>query len=96
MTNNLTEISKALIEKKLLGEGSTISAKVPISGFGGAPTTKVKKGKITKVQDDHFLVYYEDKKIRVTKFDDIEDIEGMDILRYAQAYRIKVKTKKSK
>jgi hypothetical protein len=96
MTNNSTEITKILIEKKLLTEGMSINAKIPTLGFGGAPIFVTKYGKISKVNDDSISVYYEDRKIRDTKFEDIIDIEGMDIQRYAQAYRIKVKPKKTK
>lgn len=96
MSNEFTEITKILIERKLLTEGMSINAKVHTTGFGGAPMTSVKFGKIAKINEDSIIVSYEDRKTRNTQFDDIVDIEGMDIARYAQAYRVKVKTKKSK
>lgn len=96
MGNEFTEITKILIERKLLTEGMSVNAKVHTTGFGGAPFTSVKFGKIARINEDNILVTYEDRKTRYTMFEDIVDIEGMDIARYAQAYRVKVKTKKSK
>lgn len=94
MANNFIDLAKLLAERKLLRQGITISAKVPVRGFGGAPMTASKKGIITSVNENGFTALYEDRKIRTSGYETLEDIEGMDIPRYAQAYRVKVSLKK--
>ena len=96
MSSKFVDLAKILAERKLLREGITISAKVPVRGFGGAPINAVKKGIVTSVNESGFTALYEDRKSRTTGFDTIQDIEGMDIPRYAQAYRVKVSLKKPK
>lgn len=96
MANNFIELAKLLAERKLLRKGITISAKVPVRGFGGVPTNALKKGVITSVNENGFTALYEDRLSRTTGFESLEDIEGMDIPRYAQAYRVKVSLKKPK
>ncbi len=96
MSNNFVDLAKILAERKLLREGITISAKVPVRGFGGAPMTTTKKGIVTSVNEAGFTALYEDRKIRSTGFEDLQDIEGMELPRYAQAYRVKVSLKKPK
>lgn len=96
MTNNTIDLAKILAERKLLRKGVTISAKVPVRGFGDAPITAVKKGIITSVNEKGFTALYEDRKSRTRGFEDLQDIEGMDIPRYAQAYKVKVSLKKPK
>ena len=94
MSNNFVDLSKILAERKLLRNGITISAKVPVRGFGDAPITAIKKGIITSVNENGFTALYEDRKTRTRGFEDLQDIEGMEIPRYAQAYRVKVVLKK--
>ena len=96
MANNFVDLAKILAERKLLREGITISAKVPVRGFGGAPMTAIRKGMITKINEEGFTALYEDRKSRETSYEDLTDIEGMDVPRYAQAYRVKVVFKKNK
>ena len=96
MANNFVDLAKILAERKLLRKGITISAKVPVRGFGGAPMTAVKKGMITSINEDGFTALYEDRKSRDTNYADLTDIEGMELPRYAQAYRVKVSLKKSR
>ena len=94
MSNNFVDLAKILADRKLLREGVTISAKVPVRGFGGVPTNALKRGVITSVNENGFTALYEDRKSRTTGFEDLQDIEGMDIPRFAQAYRVKVVLKK--
>jgi len=94
--SNFIDLAKILAERKLLREGVTISAKVPVRGFGGAPMTATKRGVITSVNEAGFTALYEDRKIRTTGYEALQDIEGMDVPRYAQAYRVKVSLKKPK
>ena len=94
MANQFVDLAKILAERKLLREGITISAKVPVTGFGGVPTNATKKGIVTSVNENGFTALYEDRKLRTTGYETLEDIEGMDIPRYAQAYRVKVVLKK--
>lgn len=93
---NFIDLAKVLAERKLLREGITISAKVPVKAFGGVPISASRKGVITKVTEDGFTALYEDRKLRTTGFDTLENIEGMDVPRYAQAYRVKVAFKKNR
>lgn len=94
--SNFIDLAKILAERKLLREGITISAKVPVRGFGGAPMTATKKGIITSVNNQGFTALYEDRKIRTTGYETLEDVEGMELPRYAQAYKVKVNYKKPK
>ena len=54
------------------------------------------EGVITSVNENGFTALYEDRKTRTRGFEDLQDIEGMEIPRYAQAYRVKVSLKKPK
>ena len=94
--SNFIDLAKLLAERKLLRQGITISAKVPVRGFGGAPMTTSKRGIITSVNENGFTALYEDRKIRTTGYETLEDIEGMDLPRYAQSYRVNVSLKKPK
>lgn len=96
MGNKFVDITKILVERKILKEGITISARIPISGFGGAPIETVKTGIITTITNNGITAIYEDRKKRTTGFETIESIEGMGIPRFAQAYKVKVSYKKSK
>lgn len=95
MSNNFIELTKVLIDRKILAEGMTISAKVSTTGFGHAVMSTVKQGIVTKVSPDGLTALFEDKKQRKTPYENIVAIEGMEIARFAQAYRIKVKGKKA-
>lgn len=96
MANNFVDLAKILAERKYLRKGITISAKVPVRGFGGVSTNATRKGIITSVNENDFTALYEDRLTRTTGYDTLEDIEGMDIPRYAQAYKVKVSLKKPK
>jgi hypothetical protein len=91
MSNNHIELTKILVNRKLLIEGMTVSAKVNVRAFGYAPITTVKRGTMTGTTTDGIKVMYDDQKQRTTKFEDITAIEGMEVARFAQAYRVKFK-----
>ena len=93
MQNNVVNLTKLLAEHKLLAPGVTVSAKINVTGFGYAPVVLEKEGTITSVDDKGINALFEGQK-RHTKFEEILTIEGMDIPRFAQAYRIKTKSKK--
>ena len=93
MQNNVINLTKLLAEHKLLAPGVTISAKINVTGFGYAPVVLEKEGTITSVDDKGINALFEGQK-RHAKFEEILTIEGMDIPRFAQAYRIKTKSKK--
>jgi len=94
--SSFIDLAKILAERKLLREGVTISAKVPVRGFGGAPMTTTKRGIITSVNEQGFTALYEDRKIRTSGYETLQDVEGMELSRYAQAYKVKVSLKKPK
>jgi hypothetical protein len=94
--SSFIDLAKILAERKLLREGVTISAKVPVRGFGGAPMTTTKRGIITSVNEQGFTALYEDRKIRTSGYETLQDVEGMELPRYAQAYKVKVSLKKPK
>jgi len=89
------KIVHALRDKKVLQEGTSVHAEVTASGLGGQPIRKVKgvllgdygpikaKGwtRDNAGKDHTYTVYY----------DDIHAVEGMDLARIAQAYKIKIK-----
>lgn len=93
---NVIELSKILADKKLIAPGITISANLSVRGFGGVIMKSVKRGVITSVDDNGVKAMFENRQQRYAKFEELMDIEGMDILRYAQAYKIKPKSKKKK
>jgi hypothetical protein len=85
-----------MAERKLLKAGITISAKVNVTGFGNIVTKAVKTGIIAEVFPENMKVVYEGGSIRKTKFDEVLAIEGMDINRFAQAYKLKPNKKSKK
>lgn len=95
MSNKSIELAKLLADRKLLTEGMTISAKVATTGFGNAVMNTVKQGIITKVTPEGLTAMFEDKKQRKTTYENIVAIEGMEVLRFAQAYRVKINGKKA-
>ena len=95
-SNNVIELSKLLAKKNLIAPGVTISANLKVRGFGGVLMQTVKRGVITSVDDEGVKAMFENRQHRYAKFEELMDIEGMDISRYAQAYRIKLGPKKKK
>lgn len=93
MPNNSIELAKILVDRKLLTDGMTISAKVATTGFGYAAVNAVKQGIVTEVSSDSLTALFEDRKKRKTRFENIVAIEGMEIARFAQAYQVKLKKK---
>ena len=96
MQNNVIDLTKLLAEHKLLAPGVTISAKIAVTGFGYAPVVIEKEGSITSVNETGVNAMFDGQKHRHAKFEDILTIEGMDILRFAQAYLIKAKARSKK
>ena len=95
-SNNVIELSKLLAKKNLIAPGVTISANLKVRGFGGVLMNSVKRGVITSVDEEGVKAMFENRQHRYAKFEELMDIEGMDIIRYAQAYRIKLGSKKKK
>lgn len=95
MSSNTVELAKLLVDRNVITQGMTISAKVSTRGFGHAPMTSIKQGVITKITPSSVDAIFEDKKRRTTAYEDIVSIEGMDLERFAQAYRIKLNNKKA-
>lgn len=95
MSNNSIELAKLLVDRKILTEGTTISAKVSTIGFGHAAMTTIKQGIVVQCSPKEIVAIFDDKKKRKTAYEDITAIEGMDISRFAQAYRIKTNSKKA-
>lgn len=91
--SNMLDLTKILIDKKLITRGTNISARISLSGFGYAPINVEKEGRVNSIDETGLRVIFDDKQ-RHTKFEDITSIEGMDISRFAQAYKVKVKNKK--
>ena len=88
--------SNIAITGDIINDVITISANLEVRGFGGVKMKTVKRGIITGVNDQGVDAVFENRQKRHAKFEDLVDIEGMDIIRYAQAYRIKVNPKKKK
>ena len=95
MSNNSIELAKLLVDRKLLIKGMTISAKVSTTGFGHAVVNTVKQGVITEVSPEGLTAIFDDKKKRKTGYENIVAIEGMEIARFAQAYRVKINGKEA-
>jgi hypothetical protein len=89
-------IGKQLIERDLLHAGTKISAKVTVKGFGHSILNTEKEGIVSAVTADGLEVIYEDRKKRLTDFEQITAIEGMELVRFAQAYRVKLPIKRKK
>jgi hypothetical protein len=95
MLSKTVELAKLLVDRNIITQGMTISAKVSTTGFGHAVMTSVKQGVITKITSNGLNALFEDKKQRKTAYEDIIAIEGMDLERFAQAYCIKINNKKA-
>ena len=95
-SNNVIELSKLLAKKNLIAPGVTISANLKVRGFGGVLMQTVKRGVITSVDEEGVKAMFENRQHRYAKFEELMDIEGMDVVRYAQAYRVKPAPKKKK
>ena len=95
-SNNVIELSKLLAKKNLIAPGVTISANLKVRGFGGVLMNSVKRGVITSVDEEGVKAMFENRQHRYAKFEELMDIEGMDVVRYAQAYRVKPAPKKKK
>jgi hypothetical protein len=93
--HNILDLTKIMVEKKLIDRGTNISAKITVSAFGNVLTTKEKEGKVLAVKEDGLKVDFEGRT-RHANFEDITSIEGMDVARFAQAYKLKTKVKTKK
>lgn len=87
---NTLDITKILVDKKLIGKGTKISARITISAFGNIPVKQERECLISDIKSDGFETIFDNKKYHAD-FDQITAIEGMDVARFAQAYRIKPK-----
>ena len=96
MSNEIRELGQQLVKHNLLIPGVTVSARIPANGFGHAIMTIELEGTVMNADNDGVKIYFSDRKPRVAKFEDLTAIEGMDIPRFAQAYRIKTTAKKKK
>jgi hypothetical protein len=95
-SNNVIELSKLLAKKNLIAPGVTISANLKVRGFGGVLMNSVKRGVVTSVDEEGVRAMFENRQHRHAKFEELRDIEGMDIARYAQAYKVKPGPKRKK
>lgn len=95
MSSKTVDLAKILVDRNIITRGMTITAKVSTTGFGHAIMSSVKQGVITKITSSGLNALFEDKKQRNTAYEDIIAIEGMDLERFAQAYRIKTNSKKA-
>ena len=96
MSNEIRDLGRQLVAHKLLIPGVTVSARIPTKGFGHAIMTVELEGTVINADDEGVKIYFSDRKPRVARFEDLTAIEGMDIPRFAQAYRIKTDAKKKK
>jgi hypothetical protein len=96
MSNEIVELGRQLVEHKLLIPGVTVSARIPTKGFGHAIMTVELEGTVMSANANGVKIHFSDRKPRITKFEELTAIEGMDLPRFAQAYRIKTATKKKK
>jgi hypothetical protein len=96
MSNEIRDLGRQLVAHKLLIPGVTVSARIPTKGFGHAIMTVELEGTVINADGEGVKIYFSDRKPRVARFEDLTAIEGMDIPRFAQAYRIKTAAKKKK
>jgi hypothetical protein len=96
MQNEAQYLGAKLVENNLIPNGTTVSARVTVKGFGHSIMTTEKDGVVLSSDKDGINAMYEDSRKRYTKFADLTAIEGMDLARFAQAYRIKMPGKKKK
>jgi hypothetical protein len=96
MNSEIRELGQQLVKHNLLIPGVTVSARIPTKGFGHAIMTVELEGTVVNTSEDGVKIQFIDRKSRIAKFEDLTAIEGMDIPRFAQAYRIKTASKKKK
>lgn len=89
MSKNMIHLAKLLADRKFLNVGMTISARVPVNGFGNIAMTREQLGMVNSIGLDGVSATFEGGKRKHTVFEEILTIEGMDVPRFAQAYRIK-------
>lgn len=96
MSNEIQELGQQLVEHKLICPGVTVSARVLTKGFGHAIMTVEREGTVLSADKNGITIIFENRKQQRARFEDLTAVEGMDIPRFAQAYRIKTATKKKK
>jgi len=96
MNSEIQELGQQLVKHNLLIPGVTVSARIPTKGFGHAIMTIELEGTVISADAIGVKIHFADRKSRVTKFEELTAIEGMDLPRFAQAYRIKTAAKKKK
>ena len=96
MSNEIQELGQKLVESKLLIPGVIVSARITTKGFGHAIMTVELEGTVISANASGVKIHFADRTPRVTKFEELTAIEGMDLPRFAQAYRIKTAAKKKK
>jgi hypothetical protein len=95
MSNGFINLTKLIADNNLLNVGMTVSANIPVRVFGDAAVVRERSGVILKVNTDSIYALFDTGKKTHTKFEDVVSIEGMEVSRFAQAYKIKT-NKKSK
>lgn len=87
-------ILKELIKRKIVTKGTTINATVRANGIGGQVVEVPKDVSITIADEDGIVAWERDYAGRdheyKVKLSNVHDIEGMDIQRFAKAYKIKI------
>jgi hypothetical protein len=83
------DLTKQLIARKIVKPGTIITSSVTAFGFCDTPYKTKKDGVILEINHDFIKVKYSDRRTRITSLDDIVSIEGMDVERFAYAYKIK-------
>lgn len=95
MSNEIQNLGRQIADHNLINPGVVVSAKMTIKGFGHAILTTEKTGTVISIDSDGIKGVFEGKQ-RYARFEDLTAIEGMDLPRFAQAYRIKPASKKKK
>ena len=95
MNNEMQSLGKQIAAHNLINPGVVVSAKMTIKGFGHAILATEKTGTVISIDGNGIKGVFEGKQ-RYSRFEDITAIEGMDLPRFAQAYRIKTVSKKKK
>ena len=90
-----SKIIGELIKRNVMTEGTNVHAEVTALGLGGQPIRKVKRVLLGDYGKGKAKGWTRDNAGKdhtyVVRYDDIKAIEGMDIKRMAQAYKIKIK-----
>ena len=88
------KLIKELIKRNIITKGTTINATVRANGIGGQ-VVEVPKDVSVTIADEKGIVAWErdyagrDHEYHV-RLSNIHDIEGMDIERFAKAYKVKI------